>query len=130
MFTLDAEQKEAPDPGKVKLLAAACLPCVPDNISTCLTAGISSWQVAVYIAGLRNARDNPFVFSLCNKVPFLCPVPELESYPYKVSPQSVHRVSRALEWLIFTDLTARSGKERGQDCVCDLGAHCLEGQAL
>lgn len=75
------EQKEAPDPSKVKLLAAACLPCVPDNISTCLTAGISSWQVAVYIAGLRNARNNPFAFSLCNKVPFLCPVPELESYP-------------------------------------------------
>lgn len=80
------QQKEAPDPNKVNLLAVACLPCVLDNSATCPTHGISSWQVAVYIAGLRNARDNPLAFSICNKVPFLCPVPDLESCPYKMSP--------------------------------------------
>lgn len=49
--------------------------------STCLTDGISSWQVVVYIAGLRNAGDNPFALLLWSKALFLYPVPDLESYP-------------------------------------------------
>lgn len=49
--------------------------------STCLTDGISSWQVVVYIAGLRNAGDNPFALLLWSKALFLYPVPGLESYP-------------------------------------------------
>lgn len=62
--------------------------------STRLTDGISSWQLAVYIAGLRNAGDNPFALLLWSKALFLYPVPDLESYPLQNSPYSTCIASR------------------------------------
>jgi hypothetical protein len=70
---LDTEQKEAPDPNKVKPLIVACLSYAPDNCCTSITDGISSWQVAVYIAGRRNAGDNPFACFPVKQNPFSVP---------------------------------------------------------
>lgn len=77
---LDKSRKKLLTPVKRNFSLCLVWP-VCQTSSTSLMDGISSWQVAVYIAGLRNAGDNPFALLLWSEVLFLYPVPDLESYP-------------------------------------------------
>lgn len=60
---LDKSRKKLLTPVKRNFSLCLVWP-VCQTSSTSLMDGISSWQVAVYIAGLRNAGDNPFALLL------------------------------------------------------------------